>query len=487
MGVMTGKILKNEFVVMDAIPLPVEGTETRVNAMAAGYEYMVNYVTSLQRVGRKENVVGWYHSHPGYGCWLSGIDVGTQRQSQLFQDPFLALVIDPNRTIAAGKVEIGAFRTYPLNQDGQPIKNLKGSLSSGSSKSVSIPSSKIKDFGVHANFYYQLEISYFKSSLDSKLLDLLWNKYWTSTLSQSPLLANFDYSTHQIQDLALKTDAAAASLSKKLMSFQDFHTLNQNVINKGSMDKSSIGPFDMEYISDYSEDIGIETGNGGGGKGGGNGGNSGGKSNESRPSQIPHYALLGTAISNFKVKNPPQSRPSSHATPLPTINDSSKKSETGNSEDFNSNTNNKKKPPQSKDSNRTSLSSSSNTSSNSSSSSKRSTSSSANNVKLPNNIVIASKLVTISKSNNSDETASSADSSSSSPSSSFSNPHLTSISQSSSSQVTVTSEHVIDAPVRDAVQCAVRTGNDQLHGFISQELRDQLFLNIQNHNCKLHE
>ena len=22
-------------------------------------------------------VIGWYHSHPGYGCWLSGIDVST--------------------------------------------------------------------------------------------------------------------------------------------------------------------------------------------------------------------------------------------------------------------------------------------------------------------------------------------------------------------------------------------------------------------------
>lgn len=32
----------------------------------------------LQRAGRAENIVGWYHSHPGYGCWLSGIDVGTQ-------------------------------------------------------------------------------------------------------------------------------------------------------------------------------------------------------------------------------------------------------------------------------------------------------------------------------------------------------------------------------------------------------------------------
>ena len=58
-------------------------------------------------------MVGWYHSHPGYGCWLSGIDVGTQMTQQQYQDPFLAIVVDPHRTIAAGKVEIGAFRTYP--------------------------------------------------------------------------------------------------------------------------------------------------------------------------------------------------------------------------------------------------------------------------------------------------------------------------------------------------------------------------------------
>lgn len=32
---------------------------------------------------------------------------------QQYLDPFLAIVVDPHRTIAAGKVEIGAFRTYP--------------------------------------------------------------------------------------------------------------------------------------------------------------------------------------------------------------------------------------------------------------------------------------------------------------------------------------------------------------------------------------
>lgn len=52
-------------------------------------------------------------SHPGYGCWLSGIDVDTQSNNQRFNDPYLAVVIDPNRTVSAGKVEIGAFRTYP--------------------------------------------------------------------------------------------------------------------------------------------------------------------------------------------------------------------------------------------------------------------------------------------------------------------------------------------------------------------------------------
>ena len=36
--------------------------------------------------------------------------------------------------------------------------------------------------------YYSLDVSYFKSSLDRRLLELLWNKYWVNTLSSSSLL-----------------------------------------------------------------------------------------------------------------------------------------------------------------------------------------------------------------------------------------------------------------------------------------------------------
>lgn len=47
----------------------------------------------IPQVGRLENAIGWYHSHPGYGCWLSGIDVSTQMLNQQFQEPFVAVVV----------------------------------------------------------------------------------------------------------------------------------------------------------------------------------------------------------------------------------------------------------------------------------------------------------------------------------------------------------------------------------------------------------
>ncbi|PWN20609.1 Mov34-domain-containing protein [Microstroma glucosiphilum] len=198
MGLMQGKVdIPNKTLyVMDAFALPVQGTETRVNAQNEAYEYMVEYLESSKQVGRLENAIGWYHSHPGYGCWLSGIDVNTQMTNQQFQDPFVAIVIDPNRTISAGRVDIGAFRTYPANY--------KPPNASSSSEYQSIPLSKIEDFGVHANAYYPLKVEHFKSSLDERVLGMLWEKYWVATLSQSPLVVNREYATGQVRDLAAK-------------------------------------------------------------------------------------------------------------------------------------------------------------------------------------------------------------------------------------------------------------------------------------------
>jgi COP9 signalosome complex subunit 5 len=209
MGLMVGKIDPDDprgptMIVMDVFALPVEGTETRVNAQADAYEYMVEFLSVARESGRLENVLGWYHSHPGYGCWLSGIDVSTQMLNQQYQEPWLAIVIDPHKTAATGQVEIGAFRTYP--QGYKPPD-------SEASDFESVPLNKIEDFGAHQSQYYQLEISYFKSSCDTALLNAIWNKYWIATLSASPLLSNAPYISAQIKDIADKLESAEGSLS----------------------------------------------------------------------------------------------------------------------------------------------------------------------------------------------------------------------------------------------------------------------------------
>ena len=38
----------------------------------------------LNQVGRPEIVVGWCHSHPGFGCWLSGVDMNTPAGTFLY-------------------------------------------------------------------------------------------------------------------------------------------------------------------------------------------------------------------------------------------------------------------------------------------------------------------------------------------------------------------------------------------------------------------
>ena len=60
----------------------------------------------------------------------------------------MAIVVDPIRTISAGKVNLGAFRTYPKGYK-PPDDN--------ASEYQTIPLNKIEDFGVHCKQYYRCQ------------------------------------------------------------------------------------------------------------------------------------------------------------------------------------------------------------------------------------------------------------------------------------------------------------------------------------------
>ena len=50
MGLMQGKVMGNSIVIMDSFALPVQGTETRVNAANEANEYMVTYIQECEKV-----------------------------------------------------------------------------------------------------------------------------------------------------------------------------------------------------------------------------------------------------------------------------------------------------------------------------------------------------------------------------------------------------------------------------------------------------
>ncbi|VEU22686.1 DEKNAAC103734 [Brettanomyces naardenensis] len=186
MGMLTGKYVNDEIIVLDCFPLPVNGTESRVNPLNEAYEFMLQYLSSLQENGnRPENVIGWYHSHPSFGCWLSGIDVQTQRLNQNFQDPYVAIVVDPVKSVRQGAVEIGCFRTY--YEDNKPVKEERGGEELEMTSQLGdtarlLSSKKIKDYGYHADEYYSLNVDIFKNEDDDKVLKLLESKYWFTGL-----------------------------------------------------------------------------------------------------------------------------------------------------------------------------------------------------------------------------------------------------------------------------------------------------------------
>ncbi len=94
-----------------------DASATHVRFAPAAFSELSKLLASRQR---DELVVGWAHSHPSYGCFLSPTDLKTQQD--YFGESFhTALVIDPLADSgAAGKS--GKTRFYQLTPDKKSYK-----------------------------------------------------------------------------------------------------------------------------------------------------------------------------------------------------------------------------------------------------------------------------------------------------------------------------------------------------------------------------
>jgi 26S proteasome regulatory subunit N11 len=135
----------------------------------------------LKQTGRPEMVVGWYHSHPGFGCWLSGVDMNTQTSFEQLNPRAVAVVVDPVQSVK-GKVVIDAFRMIAGQQAMMmgmvPTEPRQTTSNIGFLKKATIQA-RIHGLDRH---YYSLVIDWRKNDLEEQMLMNLHKKDWATGL-----------------------------------------------------------------------------------------------------------------------------------------------------------------------------------------------------------------------------------------------------------------------------------------------------------------
>jgi COP9 signalosome complex subunit 5 len=90
-GVLIGRMEDQTVVVEDAVSGEIEACEDHVTMRSETIAKIADDIIN-QRV--KGNIVGWYHSHPRGGIFMSDVDVLTQSRLQQFSPYIVALVVD---------------------------------------------------------------------------------------------------------------------------------------------------------------------------------------------------------------------------------------------------------------------------------------------------------------------------------------------------------------------------------------------------------
>jgi proteasome lid subunit RPN8/RPN11 len=92
-GLLLGNMHGNTLIISDTVTGEQSGTATHV---VLSDEFLARVASQYGERGKKKSIVGWYHSHPSLGCFVSGTDYETQRRFQALFPDAVGLVIDPS-------------------------------------------------------------------------------------------------------------------------------------------------------------------------------------------------------------------------------------------------------------------------------------------------------------------------------------------------------------------------------------------------------
>ena len=141
--------------------------------------FQTNMLEMLKQTQRAEQVVGWYHSHPGFGVWMSGVDMNTQKSFEKLNERCVAVVVDPIQSVK-GKVVIDAFRMIP---DGGMMGMMMPSANEPRQTTSNVgflkrPTIQAQIHGLN-RYYYNVVIDWRKNDLEEQMLMNMYKRQWS--------------------------------------------------------------------------------------------------------------------------------------------------------------------------------------------------------------------------------------------------------------------------------------------------------------------
>jgi len=226
MGLMLGEFTDDYTInVIDVFAMPQNGTGVSVEAVDPVFQ--TNMLEMLTQTGRPEMVVGWYHSHPGFGCWMSGVDINTQQSFEQLNQRAVAVVVDPIQSVK-GKVVIDAFRLIntQMSMMGQEPRQTTSNVGH-----LKKPSIQALIHGLN-RYYYSMAIDYRKNELEEQMLMNLHKKTWREGLN----LTKFETHSTNNEEVLEKMLKLAEGYNKRVEEENEKSELELMVSNVGKVD-----------------------------------------------------------------------------------------------------------------------------------------------------------------------------------------------------------------------------------------------------------
>ncbi|KNH09611.1 26S proteasome non-ATPase regulatory subunit 14 [Perkinsela sp. CCAP 1560/4] len=195
MGLMIGDFIDEYTVrVIDVFSMPQSGTGVSVEAVDP--EYQAAMLNKLEPVGRPQNVVGWYHSHPGFGCWLSHVDVNTAQSFEQLNARSVSVVIDPIQSVR-GKVVIDAFRCIPQQYmiTGKDARQTTSNIGFSNKPTIQALIHNLN------RQYYSMPITYRKNEHETRMLLNVHKSSWKEGLVAQNIKDSRTYREEKLREL----------------------------------------------------------------------------------------------------------------------------------------------------------------------------------------------------------------------------------------------------------------------------------------------